>query len=120
MPRGAVYAVSFSPDGSQLATAHEDHTVRLWDAHTGKLLWALIGHTDRVNAVLFAPDGQTLASSGRDYTVRLWNVADGRQRWLVPGFGPMAFLPDQQPMAVCSGALCHTKPRDLDSGRGER
>ena len=93
--RSFLRLASFSAERARSYRAFSSAS-RFWFRASGRLLWALIGHTDRVNAVLFAPDGETLASSGRDYTVRLWNVADGRQRWLVPGFGQMVFLADRQ------------------------
>ena len=71
---GIVNSVSFSPDGSALASASRNKTVRLWDANTGALLRTLNGHTDDVNSVSFSPDGATLASASWDETVRLWDV----------------------------------------------
>src|SRR5437588_724965 len=43
---GGVYGVSFSPDGRYLASAGEDHVVRIWDSATGKQLLTLPGHDD--------------------------------------------------------------------------
>ena len=69
-----VHSVSFSPDGSTLATGNWDGTVRLWDAETGALRNTLPAQGAPVRSVSFSPDGSTLASaSGR--TVSLWDVA---------------------------------------------
>ena len=71
----AVYSVSFSPDGTLLASGSSDRTVKLWDVATRTNIATLAGHRDQVNSVSFSPDGKTLASGSDDGTVKLWDVA---------------------------------------------
>jgi WD40 repeat protein len=71
----AVVAVTFA--GSALATASDDHTVRLWDL-PGELLQA---HSDSVYSV--ATNGGIVATGGYDRTVKLWQ--DGRLRSVLTG-----------------------------------
>jgi WD40 repeat protein len=40
-----VKACAFSPDGKRIVSASRDHTLKLWDAETGKELNTLKGHT---------------------------------------------------------------------------
>lgn len=70
---GAVTSLSWSPDGTLLATASADHTVRLWQASTGKSILRYKGHTNGVLAATWSPDGTQIASGGKDTTVQLWN-----------------------------------------------
>ncbi len=78
--KGEVYFVSFSPDGRRLATAGQDHTGRIWDAATGRLVATLTGHTDDVNWISFFPiagDPHVLTASD-DKTVRIWDCESGK------------------------------------------
>jgi tetratricopeptide (TPR) repeat protein len=71
----AVRAVSFSPDGTRVATASLDKTARVWDAQTGETL-ATLNHDDEVRAVSFSPDGTRVATASLDKTARvhwLWS-----------------------------------------------
>ncbi|MEV0192232.1 NB-ARC domain-containing protein [Kitasatospora purpeofusca] len=81
----SVFAVAISPDGTWLATAGEDRSVRLWDRATGAETAVLAGHTDWVNAVAISPDGTWLATAGDDGIVRLWDRATGTQTAALTG-----------------------------------
>jgi WD40 repeat protein len=92
LPTGNAKAhrIAVSSDGSRIAGAMSDRTVRIWDASTGRVLRVLRGHSDLVMDVAFSPDDTILASASYDKTVRLWELAgafgeavgDGRQRVL--------------------------------------
>ena len=68
-----VWDVSFAPNGELIASASQDHTIKLWQSD-GKLVSNLIGHEETVTSVTFSPDSQRIASSSWDGTVRLWGV----------------------------------------------
>jgi WD40 repeat protein len=70
---GSVTNAAFSRDGSRLATASQDGTVRIWDPYTdGAEQLVLRGHTGPAGAVAFSPDGSRLASESADGTMRVW------------------------------------------------
>lgn len=62
-----------SPDGTRVATASLDRTVKLWDAASGQELLTL-RHPDQVHGVAFTSDGRRLATAGGDRTIRIWDA----------------------------------------------
>jgi eukaryotic-like serine/threonine-protein kinase len=74
-----VYFVTFSANGSRIATAGKDRTARVWDAKTGRQVCLCKGHTDEVNWVDFSPDGNLVATAGDDRLVKLWEAESGKE-----------------------------------------
>jgi WD40 repeat protein len=68
------YAICFSPDGDQLATAGFDGLIWIWDCASGKALGTCVGHTDVVSSVDYSADGRRLLSASRDSSVRIWDT----------------------------------------------
>lgn len=74
---GGILTVTFSPDGSLLATSDTHGDIRLWQIPSGKLLLTNKGHRGWVWSVAFHPNGQTLASGSFDRTLKLWDTQTG-------------------------------------------
>jgi polar amino acid transport system permease protein len=76
--------LTLSPDGSLVAAALQDGTVRLWEVPRDENAWdqgdwvmrELSGHTSPVIRVAFDQEDSALFSASRDGTVRVWDVAD--------------------------------------------
>jgi WD40 repeat protein/serine/threonine protein kinase len=120
---GVVGSVAFSPDGSRLASASSDRTIKLWDAANGRELRTFKGHDARVQSVAFSADGSWLASGSEDQTIKIWDLAKGNGPCTLKGHTGLvlsvAFSPDSRRLVSASidGTI---KVWDVDNGEVRR
>lgn len=65
--------VSFSPDGTTIASGGFDGTIKIWNQE-GKLLSSSNNPGRNIQGVAFSADGRTIASVGLGETIRLWDI----------------------------------------------
>jgi ribosome assembly protein 4 len=89
--------VTFSPDGTTIASAGFDNHVKLWNANDGKYLHTLRGHVGAVYMVAFSPDSRLLVSGSKDTTLKAWEVRTGKLAENLPGHKDQVFAVDWSP-----------------------
>lgn len=100
----------WSPDGSLLASASFDNTLRIWDADSGQLVRTLSGHVLPVYCAAWSPDGRILASGSNDTTVRIWDMASGQTLKVLEGHELGVYSLDWSPdgRTIASGDIVAT------------
>jgi WD40 repeat protein len=107
-----VTSVAFSPDGSRLASASPDGTLKVWDAATSREARA-------VPPGILSPDGKHLAGTvGNE--VRVWDAQTGRETLTLTGHTDrvqsVAFSPDGRRL-VSAAADRTVKVWDAQTGQ---
>ena len=116
----SVFAVSWHPQGRQIAVATEGSRVRVYDLSgeevRERLAIKAAGLSGLVHGVALSPDGTRLATASHDKVARVWDVASGtkllevchdRAVWAV-AFSGMA--PVVRPAARTSAPVCGMRP----------
>ena len=118
-----VLTVAISPDSQILASGSTDHTIKIWNLQTGKLLTTANRSTD-IYSISFSPSGKTLVSGSWGHKgqtkIHLWELSTmevlqtfrGHSGWV----NSTAFSPDGQILA--SGGQNQTiKLWNLNTGK---
>ena len=73
---GDINTLTWSSNGTMLASGSDDHTICLWNTVTDELIYTFIEHTGSINYVVWSPNGKILASASSDKTIRIWNIEE--------------------------------------------
>ena len=114
-----VLDVTFSPDGSKLASVSRDQTVRIWDCTSLTMttdvpsdtdgtrdvpVTVLRGHKESIYSVCISKDGQVLAAASWMGEVRIWSLPSGELLQTLQahrqGVTCVAIAPDSQFLAT--------------------
>ena len=106
-PGAGLQGVAISPDGSLLATASVDRSIRVWDARGDQRAGRLripISRGSR-EGIAFSPDGDRIVASSRTGNTQIWSAQTGLPVWELENQGKgstgVAFSFDNRLVATC-------------------
>ncbi len=94
---GMITSLSADWEGQVLASSSWDHSVRLWDLETRRLLRTLHGHRGEVWCTALSPHGGVVASGSKDGEVKIWPTSGAPEAEAIVGqWKPLSFSRDSR------------------------
>jgi WD40 repeat protein len=109
---GPAYHAAFTPDGRSVVATHQDGSVGVYSAASGKLVRVIKGKSYLYHPT-FTPDGTAFATLASDSVLRLWDFATGRElrHFASPPVARcLAFSPDGKVIATGHQAHWQSAP----------
>lgn len=101
-----VCSLTYSPDGSWIASGSEDAKLTIWNAETGGYERTCERHNDTVCSLAFSPNSAEIVTGSRDGTAIIWTVSTGQPRAFLNGHRgfvySVAWSPDGTTIATAS------------------
>jgi len=106
MPHFSISAIAWSHDGTRLAAACGDKTIRLWDTESGKLKATFQTSSDWIYTLAWSSDGERLALAHGNSTAEVIDAFDGHSLLVYTGHRDnvrdIAWSPDNNLLATAS------------------
>ncbi|OAA61902.1 WD repeat protein [Niveomyces insectorum RCEF 264] len=105
--KGAVWQAKLSHDASTAATGSADFTAKIWDTHTGEVLYTL-QHNHIVRAIAYPPrNADMVATGGFEKKLRIFDLADVKPQPGSPSNAPVETITVEAASAFEIGAGVH-------------
>jgi len=75
------YGLSFSPDGSLIASCGDTREISIWHIETGRCIAQLFMKKSPIQGLSFSPSGEFIAAGDFGGVIRVWNVRSGNLLW---------------------------------------
>jgi WD40 repeat protein len=94
---GKVTGIGFSHDGNLLATASEDHTIRIWNTLTKEVVRTLEITAGLLSIRSISSNNERLLTTTSDFVTGVWDLATGAMVLSLPSksFGPGHVAPKE-------------------------
>ena len=70
----SVFALAYSPDGSELISGSRDAHLKIWDVNNQyQMKTSIVAHMYAIHHVIFKPGGMQYATASMDKTIKIWD-----------------------------------------------
>lgn len=105
---------------TDLMSASDDRTVRVWDLTEDAAKWTGIGHEDYVRSGAYLPDQEGMILSGSyDQTVRLWDTRQDRSAMTFKHAAPIEHVLPMSSATVAAASGNEVSILNLTAGKAE-
>lgn len=118
--KNADFPFIITEDNKKFLNPSSDHSIKLMDLESGKILHSFTGHTDQVRSLALIPGGERFISGSYDKSIKVWDLQNGNLLFSLNGqsepTGTLSVTHDGKKVVAGGGGSNETQVWSLDTG----